>query len=97
MARVSAANMTKKDPTEWVVGARAARAARTRVASQLTELISTADLTGSPEFVARRIADYAESIRHGDPSAQRAALMEVAVAAATTAAALDVRYPATAG
>lgn len=91
MARVSAANMTKKDPTEWVAGARVARAARKRVASQLSDLIIDADLTGSPEFVARRVAEYAEAIRHHDDSGQRAALMELAVAAATTAAGLDCR------
>lgn len=89
MARVSAANMTKKDPTEWVAGAKIARAARKRVASQLTDLITAADLTGSPELVARRVADYAEAIRHGDAAGQRAALMELAVASATTAASLD--------
>lgn len=89
MARVSAANMTSKDPTEWVAGARVARAARQRVAAQLSELIIDADLTGSPEFVARRLTEYAQAIRHGDVAGQRAALMELAVAAATTAAGLD--------
>lgn len=89
MARVSAANMTSKDPTEWVAGAKVARAARKRVAAQLSDLITTADLGGSPEFVARRVAEYAESIRHADAAGQRAALMELAVAAATTAAGLD--------
>lgn len=89
MARVSAANMTKKDPTEWVTGAKVARAARKRVAAQLTDLITAADLTGSPELVARRITDYVAAIREGDLPAQRAALMELSVAAATTAAGLD--------
>lgn len=93
MARVSSANMTGKDPTEWVVGARAARAARKTVCSQLTELILNSDSTGSRELVARRVGEYAEATRHGDLVAERAALMELAAAAGSTAAGVDLRRP----
>lgn len=94
MARVSGANMTAKDPTEWVAGEKAARKARRAITSQFADLLTSADLTGSRELVARRVADYAEAARHGDPATERAALMELAVVAGATAAGIDLRHPA---
>ena len=90
MARISRAEMTEKNPSEWQEGATAARAARENVAVQLQDLILDADLTGSPDFVARRVREYAAAKATGDTSVQRAALMELATAAATTAAGLDL-------
>jgi hypothetical protein len=94
MARVSKADMTEKNPAEWVAGAKAARAARKNVSDQLTKLIESADLTGSRPLVARRIRELAGAQRSGDVAAERAALMELAVAASTSAADIDVRHPA---
>lgn len=91
MARVSKAQMTEKDPGEWVAGAAAARKAREAVATQVVELIGSADLTGSRDYVARRIHEYADAVRDGDPEGERAALMELAVASAATAAGIDLR------
>jgi hypothetical protein len=96
MARVSKAQMTEKDPGEWVAGAAAARRARTSVAAQVSELISSADLTGSPDYVARRLREYATAVRAGDAESERAALMELSVAAAATAASIDLRLRAAA-
>lgn len=96
MARVSSAQMTDKNPLEWVEGATRARAARENVAAQVTDLIRSADLTGSPDFVVLRIRNYSEAQKAGDRAAERAALMEMAVAAAATAAAIDLTLPAAA-
>ena len=93
MGRVSNAEMTEKNPTAWVEGQKAGRAARGTVATQLTELIESSDLTGSPDLVARRVRSYSKAVKSGDLSAQRAALMDLAVAAATTVAGIDVRSP----
>lgn len=91
MAHVSRANMDEKKPTEWVEGAKVGRAARKRVAGQLKELIEGADLTGSTDLVARRIRSYSKAVKSGDAESQRAALMELAAAAGTTAAGIDAR------
>lgn len=91
MARVSSADMTEKDPQAWVEGTRSARKARANVIAQLGDLIQGADLTGSPDLVVRRIRGYAEARQSREPETERAALMELAVAAAATAAGLDIR------
>jgi hypothetical protein len=91
MARVSKSEMTRKNPAEWVRGTKAAREARANVAIQIQDLILDADLSGSSHFVARRVRQYSEAVKAGDPSAQRAALMELSVAAATTAASMDLQ------
>lgn len=83
--------MGPKDPAAWEAGARKAREARAAVATQLSDLISSADLTGSPDYVARRLREYATAVRTGDAESERAALMELSVAAAATAASIDLR------
>lgn len=93
MGRISKAEMTPKNPVAWAEGATAARAARENVAVQLQELLLDADLTGSPDYVARRVNEYAAACRSGDFDAQRAALMELSVAAGATAAAIDLGHP----
>lgn len=82
--------MTEKNPTEWVEGQKVGRAARQHVSKQLRQLIEDADLTGSRELVADRIKSYAAAVKANDSVAERAALMEIAAAAAATAAGIDV-------
>lgn len=91
--RISKADMKPKDPIAWQEGATTARATRRNVAEQVSELILDADLTGSRDFVARRVSGYAAAVASGDPAAERAALMELSTAAACTAAAIDLAHP----
>lgn len=93
MARISKAEMKEKDPIAWAAGSKKARVARRNVASQLDQLINDADLTGSRDLVARRVAEVAAAARAGDPISERAALMELATAAACTAASIDLEQP----
>lgn len=91
--RISRAQMTVKNPAEWVEGSARATRARRRVAGQVKKLIEDGALTGSQDYVARRVSEYAAAIKSGDPSAQRAALMDLATAAGATAAAIDLQRP----
>jgi hypothetical protein len=91
--RISKAEMTEKNPLTWVEGSRKAKKARKNVADQIATLIEVADLTGSQDLVSRRVREYADALRAGDPADQRAALMELAVAAGSTAAAIDLTHP----
>jgi hypothetical protein len=90
MAGISRSTMTKKNAGDWVEGTERADRARAHVAAQLNKLILEGSITGSPEYVAKRVRSYSDAVRHGDESSQRAALMELAVAAAAGAAALDL-------
>jgi hypothetical protein len=90
MARISRAQMTEKNPTEWVEGSEKARRARRNVSRQLDKLIVEGAITGSPEYVAKRVRSYGDALSNGDLTSQRAALMELAVAAAATAASIDL-------
>jgi hypothetical protein len=85
--------MKEKDPIAWAAGSKKARQARRNVASQLDQLITEADLTGSRDLVARRITEVAAAARAGDSLSERAALMELATAAACTAASIDLEQP----
>lgn len=85
--------MKVKDPLAWQEGATSARACRKNVAAQVTASIIDADLTGSKDFVAKRVAQYARACTSADPAAERAALMELSTAAACTAAAIDMAHP----
>ena len=90
---VSKADMGEKNPVEYQQGARRAREARSHVAQQLGSLIETADLTGSHDFVARRVRSYVDALREGDVVVIRSALMDLGAAVGATVADLDLNAP----
>lgn len=95
MARVSRAKPSKQgEPEEYKVNAKRARAAREDAGDQVRWAISHADLTGSPEYVARRVREWLEAEREGDPFVTRAALLEIAAAAGAYIVHLDLTAPA---
>lgn len=97
MARVSRAATTEKNPAEYQAGVKRAKAARKAVGGQLSDLIETAEMTGSHPLVGRRVAAYVEALRSGDHFAIRGALMELGQAAGVTVAAMDLETPAKRG
>lgn len=79
------------EPKDWKVGTAAAREARAVVAEQLAELILERDMTGGRDHFAQRLRELLEAERRGEPEVQRAAAMELAVAAAGWVVSLDLR------
>lgn len=84
------------EPRAWREGQAAARAARALVAQQLTEMITEREMTGGRAMFTRRLRQLLETQarqtgRQGETVLLRAAVMEVARAAALWAVALDLR------
>jgi hypothetical protein len=84
------------DPDGWEAAEAALRAARVHVGWQITEQLLDERYAGSRGLLARRVKGVMEAEHTGDAVLLRAAVMEVAVAAAAWAAALDLD-PRTAG
>ena len=82
---------SSREPEEWAEASRKARGARAVVAAQLADLVVEADLTGGRELCARRVREFAEAERAGDPMLIRAAAMTAATAFAQYAVRLDLR------
>lgn len=78
------------DHEEYEAADRAAVEARGFVAGQLTSLIETVTITGSDEMLAGRIRAVVAAKKGGDKLIERAAYMELAVAAASCAVGLDL-------
>jgi hypothetical protein len=79
------------EPTEWKEGQAKARAAREIVAAQIVEDLVGRDMTGDREVFLRRLRDLAEAESSGDVNMVRAAVMELTLAGAAWAVALDLR------
>lgn len=90
---VSKASPASGEPEEWAYGAKLARFARGRTAERLSEMIVDTDLTGSKDYVRRRLATLIEAERTGDPLVIHEASMELAAASAAYAVALQLRTP----
>lgn len=88
-----AATRKNNEPTEWQDGQAAARRAREDVVEQLGTLIIGLDMTGSASNFAHRLRQLADARREGDREVLRGAVMEVAVACAMWAVALDLKQP----
>lgn len=71
-------------------GQHKAAVARQNVAHQLYEMVTEANMTGSPSEVVRRLREAGEAQGTGDPDLVRAAAMEVAAAAALWVVELDL-------
>lgn len=80
-----------REPEGWKDGSRRARAARQNAGRQIAESLVAADITGSREFLARRLRNVAEAEREGDDFVKRGAYLDLAVAAGAMVAAIDVR------
>lgn len=86
-----------RDRAEWAAGDARARAQREatagevaeRVAAQARELLIEGDVMGGRDLFLGRLRTLLEAERSGDREALRAAVMDVSVAAASWAAALD--------
>lgn len=68
---------------------RASAAARANVAAQLTDLLMTAELSGSRDLVAHRLQAVMEAERSDDRAVKRHARMELTLACALWTAAGD--------
>lgn len=79
------------EPQAWKKGQAEARKARAVVAGQLSAMIIERDATGDRSLLARRLRQLAEAERGGDGKVIRAAIMEIALAAAQWAVARDLR------
>lgn len=80
------------EPQEWQRGEADARAARVRVAEQVTEELLERGMTGSEETFALRLRELAEARRIGDRDLLRAAVMELTVSGAAWCVELDLRW-----
>jgi hypothetical protein len=69
-----------------------AREARSRVVAQIGGEVIDSQLTGSSDYLARRIKGVIAAQRSGSLHATRSALIEVAAAAASWAASLDIHH-----
>lgn len=79
-----------REAHEWRAGEQRNAVVRLRVAGQLSELLATTDIGGGRSVIARRVRAYIAAEEAGDVMAVRAACMELATAAAATAASLDL-------
>lgn len=86
---VSRADSSQGEPADFQLGAQEGREAREAVAAA----ILGNDLTGSPEYVSRRVRDVVEAERSKDPMVRYAAAIELSAAAAAYAAAIRLEAP----
>lgn len=94
MGRVSKAGPTERgEPEEYSLATKRARRIRAEVAGQISEHLTSADLTGSREYVAMRVRTYAQAVAAEDPLVVRAALMELATAAGAAICHIDMAGP----
>lgn len=92
-AGVSRSEPGDSDPEEFRVGTKEARAVRESVAEQLTEMITSMDLTGSKGYLVRRLKELAAAEKSGDPMALNAAVMELGAAAGAWATQIQLTEP----
>lgn len=90
---VSRSDPGASEPEEFRVGTKEARAVRASVAEQVTEMITSMDLTGSKGYVVRRLKELAAAEKSGDPMALNAAVMELAAASGAWAAQIQLTEP----
>jgi hypothetical protein len=92
---------TSRDPEEFARATEEARRTRAEVAREVSGVIAeqvaaqlvAADIMGGRAEVAVRLRDVAAAERRGDRSVERAAWLELAVAAARCVAAIDFEPP----
>lgn len=88
--RVRSQKVPRDEPQEWKDRSQSAREARLNVGQQFTDLLVEADITGSPQLIAKRVRGLVEAEGSGDVTVMRAAAMELAVAAGVYAAGMDL-------
>lgn len=88
---VSRAETGRSEPEEWQLNVKMARLARRQTADRVGEMIVADDLTGSSEYLAKRLRRLAEAQKTGDPLLIHDALMELSAAAAAGAVDLQLR------
>lgn len=93
MARISKSDPGERSSIEAKVGVRMARLIRKRVGAQVEELIVDTELTGSPDYIRRRLKELVMAEKDGDDLVRRAAAMELAAAAAAYAVEIELRSP----
>jgi hypothetical protein len=92
---------TSRDPEDWAAATEAARAARAAaaeevsltIATQVRELVVEGDVMASRGTAAERITQIVVAEKTGDRVLERAAWIDLAVAAATNVARLDYVPP----
>ena len=91
---ISRSNLGTRYAAASIEGTRQARELRQNVADQLHEVIVETELTGSTDYVARRLREVADAERSGDDVTRRAAYLELSAAAAAMCVQIEMESPA---
>jgi hypothetical protein len=83
----------ESDSEEFRISTEEARAVRASVADQLAQMINEMDMTGSRGYLVRRLKELNAAVASEDPMALNAAVMEVAAAAGSWAAGIQLTEP----